>query len=234
MKLETLHKADGIILKSIDYGDYDKILTVFTASEGVVSLIVKGARRQGKHGAMPLSPLLEAEFLYAPKTSGSLFRCKEITPKNHFLFLREEIEKLEAACNMAMAISRTQLPCQPAPLLFQLLRCYIQQLKECPAPQNILSSFRLKLLRHEGLLMLPVRCSVCDKEVGSFNSFGNECYCPDHAPEGSLSFSLTEVHSMALLAHSRNFSEIEKCPLSLLLHNKITAFFQNHSSGSFL
>ena len=38
--------TNALILRSVDYGDYDRILTVLTAENGQISVMAKGARSQ--------------------------------------------------------------------------------------------------------------------------------------------------------------------------------------------
>lgn len=228
----VLEKVHGIIIKTVDYGDYDKIITVFTEDEGLVSFIAKGALRPKNRGTLPISPLLEADFFYVNKPGSTLCPCQEITPKNHFTYLRENLDKLDTACKMARAISATQLPGFPAPPLFLLLRYYLMRMKECQRPKNLLSSFLLKLLRHEGIIPLPIRCSTCETTLGSLSFYHNTFYCGAHTFPTATPFSSEDIATLTLLAYSRNPLEIESCLLDESMHVKIESLFYGHTRNS--
>lgn len=41
-------KADALVLRAADWGEYDKIVTLFTAERGKLSAALKGVKRAGQ------------------------------------------------------------------------------------------------------------------------------------------------------------------------------------------
>src|SRR5437016_2934336 len=95
--------VEGIILKVIPFGDYDQILSLFTAEAGLIKLIFKGSRsrRRGLQGVC--IPLTVVQVVYKEKNS-ELFSCHEMTLVEPYRFLRTDLAQLQAACDMLNAI----------------------------------------------------------------------------------------------------------------------------------
>jgi len=210
-------KTEGIILQSIPYQEHSRIATIFTPDHGLVKLMVKGDRN-----TRLTSPLTHVECVYTPKKN-DLHNCREISIVDANLDLRTEMDLLDAACSMAKAVQRTQLPQKEAKTLFKLLNIYLQHLPKTTHPNLLLSSFLLKLLKHEGLLHFPSRCSVCDS-VAPYVCAG-ECFCESHAPPPSIQLSDEEVETMTVLTHSRSMEHLLPIHVAPELQEKIETLF---------
>ena len=85
------YRTEGVILHaSLNFRDYDQILTVFTPDEGIVKFIVK--RSLTANGSIN-SPLTRVEFVYS-KGKSDLLLCREISLLKMHLELRKKIEWL--------------------------------------------------------------------------------------------------------------------------------------------
>lgn len=144
-----IHRTEGVILQSLDFQDYHQILTVFTRDEGLVKLITK--RSYGKRQGTFTTPLTQAEFIYKAGNA-EIFKCQEVSIIHQHLGLRQNLVTLEAACEILKAILLTQLLHATAPQLYALLVLYLTRMPLFEDPHAITASFRLKLLKHEGLL----------------------------------------------------------------------------------
>jgi DNA repair protein RecO len=202
-----LHRAEGIIVKTIDYQEYDTILHVFTKNEGMRSFIAKRARHPRSRGTLPSSPLTHAEFVFE-NPDKPLPICREISPVSYYLSLRKDIDSLTNACKMACILHETLLPGKAAPLLFGLFKCYLDQMAKSQGSQSLVASFLLKFLRHEGVFTLPLYCTECDQELTGFYVCHHGFFCCEHAPERTLFFSNEEQQMLHQLMYSRQFSLI--------------------------
>jgi len=220
-----IRRAEGIILKTLNFRDYDQILTVFSGDEGVIKLVIKGARRQSrKQNAVP-SILARGEFLYSIGKS-DLLKCQEWTLLEHNLRLRQNLSHIEAACEMAQAIQQSQLPHKPAPTLYQLMMWYLQKLPQLSDSESLAASFRLKILRHDGLYALPPTCVTCQSPLKAHHQSRGDSFCPQHAPSNTLAFTEYETEVMIILAHCRSFAELESVRISPILKKKLNQLFE--------
>jgi DNA repair protein RecO (recombination protein O) len=148
--MQTFKKTEGVVLKRIPFQEHDLILTLFSQDQGIIKCIAKGANRPKCRYAALLDPLTRLEFLYR-EGRGELWKCSEMTALNHRLALRQNFAQLTAACDMGKALLTSQLLYAPAAELYALFNAYLEHLPLFQEPDVLALSFRLKLLRHEGI-----------------------------------------------------------------------------------
>lgn len=156
-------RTEGIILQALKFQDFDQIVTLFTPNDGILKFMVKGALNPKQGKAALTMPLSRAEFIYSQGKS-ELYSCREISMLNSHLAVRDNILTLEASFDILTAIRYTQLPHKPAPDLYKLLLIYLEKMTLVADPKVLSASFRLKTLRHEGLLNLEFDESFTDQE----------------------------------------------------------------------
>jgi DNA repair protein RecO (recombination protein O) len=140
-------RSEGVVLKSILFKESDRIITLFTQNNGIVSLLIKKFR---PYTALA-TPLCCGEFLYnMGKTDLYLFQDGHII-NDHFA-LRGSFTLLSAAGSMAASLIHSQLPGKPSPELYTLFLAYLKCLPLLANSKNLVASFILKLLTHEGIL----------------------------------------------------------------------------------
>ena len=88
------------------------------------------------------------------------------------------------------------------------------------------ASFRLKLLRHEGLLGLPTQCSTCDTALTDLYLVRGESFCRDHAKGGHLFFSEEEASQLLCLAFARTLADLHPIRLPPALNGRIKELFE--------
>lgn len=223
MSTKPVFRTKGIILHSIDFQEHDRILSVFSRDDGIVSIIVNGANRPSK-GKPLTAPLTYAEFVYT-KTRGELLRCCEVTPLETHLKLRDSLVLLETACTLLQALAKSQMPGKASPLLFDLLHAYLHELPKVADPHVLAASFKLKLLRHDGFLHLEDRCTACGEAALPLYIAYGECFCSLHAPAYGRKFDEEEVLIMKILLMSRRFEFLSTLELPLELKEKLDGIF---------
>ena len=61
------YKTDALVLRAVDYGENDKMVTLFTADRGKISAGMKGVRRAGARLRFAAQPFCFAEYVFAEK-----------------------------------------------------------------------------------------------------------------------------------------------------------------------
>lgn len=221
---QPFHRVEGIILKVIPFGDYDQILSLFTAEIGLVKLFIKGSRSR-KRGLQGICiPLTGVEAIYKEKNS-ELFGCQEMTLIESYRFLRNDLNYLKAACDMLNAVESTQLPCKPAPQLYALLLYFLARIPDCTDLAALTASFRLKLLRHEGLITFPLECLFCQATLKNAFHFQGETFCEAHRTAGTVEFEEEEVRLLEHLATCQSFQGIAETVLTEQFKSKFAYVF---------
>lgn len=148
--MEKLH-IEGVVIRVFPFREYDRILSLFTPQEGLIKFVVKGAFTAKMGKGSHTTPLNLVEAIYT-QGKNELHACREMTLIEPHHSLRQNLPTLEAACDMLKTIESTQYPGKAVPELYALFRAYLKRLPEAVDPAAISTSFRLKTLRHEGLL----------------------------------------------------------------------------------
>jgi DNA repair protein RecO (recombination protein O) len=211
-------KSEGIVLKSLDYKERQRIVTVFTKNFGLISLIFNSISRRNARMLSLSTSFCIGEFVFSRGRS-ELFRFQDGSVANDMFSLRSRFAHLQAAGAIAQAVLCSQLPGKPAPELYSLMESYLKQIPHFDNPSPLASSFILKLLKHEGMLVLSDHCSLCGSPT-IFLSQG-ESLCRAHAQPGSQSFTSHELEVMQLLLSARRFDQLHAISLDETLSSKI-------------
>ena len=219
-------KLKAIVLRAVPFKDRQSILTLLSEEKGIISMIVKGLSKSRPHLIACINPLCEAEFIYTEGRS-DLLKCLEASVIDTHFALREKYSFLEQGLQLAKILLESQYPGKSTPALYALFSCFLKQIPSfTDALPSLSSSFLLKLLKHEGLLLLDATCSICS-EPKEIHIYGGDIYCKRHAPTGSFSFSVMEWKILELLAHSSSFQVVRQTKVESAFREKIELYFQS-------
>jgi DNA repair protein RecO (recombination protein O) len=215
-------KTEGIVLRSQDYQERNRIVTLFTP-QGMLGLVVRGISRKNSRLLCLSTPFCYGEYVYH-RGNSELLSFREGTVLNDYLSLRQSWKSLQTAGALASAILTSQMAGKPAPALFALYKSYQDQASHFENSEVLLASFYLKLLKHEGLLNISSHCLDCK---GSFPPLlrEGEGFCLKHGVQEGFSFTGAEWEMLRNLEGSLRFSSMHSVSFSLSLFQKIKAFF---------
>jgi len=220
------YRSEGIVLSTLKFQERDQIVTLYSEQEGMVRLFIKGAYNRRKR-EMQMAPFMQGEFVYT-KGRGELFQCREFSLIHAHWGLRKSLECLEAAADLAKILLFSQALMNPSPLLYQLFACYLRGIESFPSPHILTASFRLKILRLEGLFSLPLACAQCHTKLTTCCLVLTEGFCPAHCPPHAICLHPAEIDSLHQLAFCRSLEQLAKIPCDRSLERKILSFFDAH------
>jgi DNA repair protein RecO (recombination protein O) len=94
----AVYRSKGIVLRSIRYGEADRILDLYTRDAGLVSAIAKGIRRTKSRFGARLEPLSCVDFVaYHGRTLDTITQAEVL---RSFRRVREDLACFEAAAGM--------------------------------------------------------------------------------------------------------------------------------------
>ncbi len=155
-------KTEGVVLRSIRYGEADRILHLYTPHRGRIGAIAKGVRRSRSRFGGRLEPFFRLE-LVLHEGRGELLTVTGAHTIAAHPRLREHAAALEMAARGADAVGRLFESEDPNPAVYHLLCNELALLDSEPAkatPANALA-FRLKLLLTAGLSPQLSACAAC-------------------------------------------------------------------------
>ena len=217
-----LEKKEGIVVKSFNYQENKRIITIFT-EDGLLSLVAKVYQNNPSSNLLT-TPLCVGEFFYK-KSSSQLHTLKEGSVFSSYRSYNTSYPHLETAFSFLETLLSSQMPEKPAPLLYRLLKLYLEKLPTFSNPKTLSSSFILKTLRHEGLLPLEGLCSSCET-LPTQAFFQKEAYCKACMPLHSLYFEENEWQQFQMLLFSKDLKNLENLSCEELLHQKIHTLFK--------
>jgi DNA repair protein RecO (recombination protein O) len=158
-------RTEAIVLRSIRYGEADRILHLYTPEHGRLGAIAKGARRTRSRFGARLEPFFHLRMLlYQPHPPRSDLRTvtSADTVEAHGP-LREHAASLDAAARACDAVARLFESGEPSPPVFHLLANELRLLDEGERHVGLAAqlAFRLKLLVAGGFTPHLSTCASC-------------------------------------------------------------------------
>ncbi len=155
-------KTQAIVLRSIRYGEADRILHLYTPHHGRVGAIAKGARRARSRFGARLEPFFHVRLVLHEGRSDLHTVTSADTVAAHPA-LRERAATLDAAARACDAVARLFETSEPHPEVFHLLANQLALLSSDPVQANPANglAFRLKLLLAAGIVPQLGTCTAC-------------------------------------------------------------------------
>jgi DNA repair protein RecO (recombination protein O) len=160
--MSGLVKTEAVVLRSMRYGEADRILHIYTPHRGRVSAIAKGVRRARSRFGGRLEPFFRLR-IELHEGRGELLTVTGAQTVNGHPSLRESAGALDAAARACDAVGRLFETSEPHPGVFNLLCRKLSLLDEDPsgADRSSALAFRLKLLVAAGLAPQLGGCACC-------------------------------------------------------------------------
>ncbi|MBR6727470.1 MAG: DNA repair protein RecO [Clostridia bacterium] len=156
--------ADGLILRAVDRGDNDRLLTVLTAEQGKVYAILKGAHSMRRRQTAATEPYTWSNIEFYEK--GGVKWIKSATANETFAKLRYDMDKLFLAayfCDVAAELSGEREPAGDIlPLTLNALHMISTTVGE---DARIKAAFEMRAACIGGFTPDLSRCRTCRKEV---------------------------------------------------------------------
>jgi DNA repair protein RecO (recombination protein O) len=173
-------KIEAVVLRSIRFGEADRILHLYTPQRGRVAAIAKGVRRPRTRFGGRLEPLHRVRLMLYEGRSDLLTVTAAETVRSHAR-LRNDAQALDAAGRACDAVARLFETEDPHPEVFHLLANLLEALDEDPgrAGAALSLSFRLKLLVAAGIAPRLQSCAACGERehLGGFSGAAGGVVC---------------------------------------------------------
>ncbi len=184
--------TEAIVLRSIRYGEADRILHLYTPDHGRVSAIAKGVRRSRSRFGARLEPFFHVRA-HLHEGRSELLTVTGVDTITTHAGLREHAATLDNAARACDAVSRLFETSDPHPEVFRLLANELALLAGDPGqarPGNGLA-FRIKLLLAAGIVPHLAACASCgeSEHLQGYSAAAGGIVC--NACEGSA-FPLSE------------------------------------------
>ncbi|MEJ7798349.1 MAG: DNA repair protein RecO [Solirubrobacteraceae bacterium] len=155
-------KTEAVVLRSMRFGEADRILHLYTPHRGRSNAIAKGVRRTRSRFGGRLEPYFRLHMVLYEGRSDLMTVTSAHTISGHPR-LRESAAALDSAGRACDAVSRLFATPDPHPGVFALLCNELALLDAQPAQATHANqlAFRLKLLLAAGLAPQLAACAAC-------------------------------------------------------------------------
>ena len=224
-------RTEAVVLRSLRYGEADRILHLYTPMRGRVSAIAKGVRRTRSRFGGRLEPFSHVDMQLHEGRSDLLTVTGADTIHAH-AHLRDDGAALDAAGRACDAVARLFETGDAHPEVFHLLCNELRLLEEQPELATLGNqlSFRLKLLVAAGFGPQLSACATCGERehLVGFSGAAGGVVC--EACEAS-SFQLDEgAHGFMVEALGRPLAQAPATELRALrqVERAVTDLAEHH------
>jgi DNA repair protein RecO (recombination protein O) len=202
-------KTEAIVLRSIRYGEADRILHLYSRERGRIGAVAKGVRRPKSRFGGRLEPLFRVG-LVLHEGRGELYTVTAVETIHPHAALREHGAALARATEACQAVLRLFDSAEPNVPAYNLLCHELALLDVDPgaAARSQALAFRLKLLLAAGFVPELASCASCGERehLGAFSAGAGGVVC---AACEAGSFPLDpQAHEFLVAALGRPLAEI--------------------------
>ena len=181
MEVSAPFKTEAIVLRSIRYGEADRILHLYSRDRGRIGAIAKGARRVKSRLGGRLEPLARVNLVLR-QGRGDLATITAVDSVDPHPALRERWSSLERATQACDAVLKLLDSAEPNLPAYNLLCRELQLLDREPdaATRAHALAFRLKLLLAAGFAPELAGCAACGERehLSAFSASAGGVVCP--------------------------------------------------------
>src|SRR5262245_22336536 len=180
---ERLYRTDALILRRADFGEADRLLTVYTPARGKLRLLAKGVRKITSRKAGHVELFMLTNMLVAQGRTWDIISQAEIVES--YRDLREDLDKTSHAYYLAELIDRFTEEHDPNAPLFELLALTLAHLNYLADSFMVLRYFEMHLLSLTGFQPQLHFCVACQEALqpvdnNYFHLVDGGVLCPTH------------------------------------------------------
>jgi DNA repair protein RecO (recombination protein O) len=163
--MRSSHKTTAIILNSLDYGESDRILSLYTGEFGKLKGIAKGARRSKKRFPNALEPFSLLHVIFSKRERDTLVLIENCDIINHHSGIRENLDKTLVSSYLLELTDKFTQEGKKDMALFQLLKNFLHIIDTGIHSEELIRFFEIRILKLSGYEPIFDRCMLCNKPV---------------------------------------------------------------------
>lgn len=156
-----INRSEAIVLRHVDYGDADRIVSFFTREEGLLKGFARGARQSRKRFGAALEPFAVIRLFWSPAKGSGLPTLKEAELEDLHLNLRRDLATLGLASYGCELVEELFGEGQPHPEAFGMLKGYLSHLNGGGTEPGSRLLLELRVLSLAGYIPHFLHCAEC-------------------------------------------------------------------------
>lgn len=226
-------RTDAIVLRRMDLGEADRLLTLFTPEHGKLRVVANGVRRPGSKKAGHLEPFTLVNLLLARGRELDIITQAEAV--RTFPQIRTDLLRLGLAAYVVELIDRFGVQEGDSLGLFELAADTLDRLDREPVPEVALRYFQIRLLDLVGYRPELFRCVSCSNQAQPVDQFFSlsegGLLCPSCGPQRDQARPLSLVALKVLRHTQRNsYEQAARPKLSSIVANELDELLESYLS----
>jgi len=204
-------RVDAVVLRHSDFGEADRLLTLYTRQRGKMRVIAKGARKIASRKAGHIEPFTNVTMQLA--TGRDMFILTQADTLDAYLPLREDLILTSQASYVIELLDRfTYEDEMENSAIFRLLTDTLSRLASRIDPWLVLRHYEMRLLDQLGFRPQLFECVNCGREIKAedqyFSFRAGGAICP-RCGQGLPNLHLISVEALKYLRHFQRSSFAE-------------------------
>jgi DNA repair protein RecO (recombination protein O) len=160
-----LHKSRAIVIKSINFGEGDQIVSFFTQLFGKLRAVAKGSRKHKTKLGASLQPLTLVELIYFAREGQELPRINSCDIVYSFPAIKGDFERIKRSYYGLELINLIIPEGEQEFKLFSLFTNFLFMLEKVSNIDSLLRAFEWQLLAASGFKPQLSYCVVCKSSL---------------------------------------------------------------------
>ncbi len=166
---ERLLTVEALVISHRNFGEADRLITLFSREAGKIRGMAKGVRKMGSRKAAYLEPFMHSKISLARgKTFWIITQADAV---KQYSLIAESLEKTGNAAYIMELAERFTVEEEPAPRLFQLINQTIERIADTADAFIPLCYFEFRILDHAGFRPDLMNCVGCGKTITAQDQF---------------------------------------------------------------
>jgi DNA repair protein RecO (recombination protein O) len=163
-------RVDAVVLRHSDYGEADRLLTLYTRQFGKTRALAKGARKIASRKAGHIEPFTQVKLQLAK--GRDMLLVTQADTVNAYLPLRENLILTSQASYVLELLDRfTYMEDTENPATYRLLTETLSRLASNDDPWIVIRYYEMRLLDHLGFRPQLMQCVNCGREIKAEDQF---------------------------------------------------------------
>lgn len=223
-RTDRLYRVEAIVIRRRDWGEADRLLTLYTRERGKIQAVAKGARKPTSRKAGHVELFTRARLLIARSRSIDIVTQAETVEA--YRQLRASLERSTLAHYCAELLDRFTGEAESDRALFDLLAAALAWLCQAEDLRLVTRYYELCLLEMAGFRPELHACPGCSKELEPVDSFfspaAGGALCPSCGRDRRDAFALSLTTFKVLrYGQTRNWDQFRRLRLKPPLHDEV-------------
>jgi DNA repair protein RecO (recombination protein O) len=222
-------RAEGVVLKHIDYGEADRMVTVYTRQRGKVRALAKGVRKVRSRKGGHLEPFTHVILQLA--VGRHWYIVSQAEAQDAFPALRDELEIVGYASYVVELLDRFTYEEEENTPLFRLITKTLDRLNKGYDPFLTVRYYEVRLLDLLGFRPELQHCVVSEKKIKEqdqyFSAELGGILSPDHG-KGMAGAVPISVSALKYLRHFQrsSYTEAARARITQEVHQELEVLMQ--------